>query len=197
MLALSHGGQYLLDNIVQACRSCNASKCNDEVTGWLRRKRLDERTFLLRHLEVCTGVAAAGVMASACSDPAAGEADELPGREPTRAVENGSAMWASSSIVPSRPIGTMASTLARPSGSSARLARGTREVHEVRADRIDLHVASDDLLGDVAHEHVGGCPGRRVQRGPGVGRAPAALVNTKTWPPPRSTIAGTTPRRNW
>ena len=23
---------------------CNASKCNDEVTGWLRRKRLDERS---------------------------------------------------------------------------------------------------------------------------------------------------------
>ena len=29
-------------------RSCNASKCNDEVTGWLRRKRLDERAFLVR-----------------------------------------------------------------------------------------------------------------------------------------------------
>jgi hypothetical protein len=38
--------------VVPACRSCNASKCNDEVTGWLRRKRLDERTFLVRLGEV-------------------------------------------------------------------------------------------------------------------------------------------------
>src|SRR5690606_20616796 len=41
VLALSRGGRYTLDNIAPACRSCNASKCNDEVTGWLRRKRLD------------------------------------------------------------------------------------------------------------------------------------------------------------
>jgi 5-methylcytosine-specific restriction endonuclease McrA len=50
--ALSRGGRYTLDNIVPACGSCNASKCNDEVTGWLRRKRLDERAFLLRHVEI-------------------------------------------------------------------------------------------------------------------------------------------------
>jgi 5-methylcytosine-specific restriction endonuclease McrA len=54
VLALSRGGRYTLDNIVPACRSCNASKCNDEVTGWMRRKRYDERTFLLRHLEIRT-----------------------------------------------------------------------------------------------------------------------------------------------
>ncbi|WP_195210368.1 HNH endonuclease [Actinomarinicola tropica] len=52
VLALSRGGRYTLDNVVPACRSCNASKCNDEVTGWMRRKRLDERTFLLRHHEI-------------------------------------------------------------------------------------------------------------------------------------------------
>lgn len=52
VLALSRGGRYTLDNIVPACGSCNASKCNDEVTGWLRRKRLDERTFLVRHHEI-------------------------------------------------------------------------------------------------------------------------------------------------
>jgi 5-methylcytosine-specific restriction endonuclease McrA len=52
VLALSRGGRYTLDNVVPACRSCNASKCNAEVTGWLRRKRLDERGFLVRHLEV-------------------------------------------------------------------------------------------------------------------------------------------------
>ena len=52
VLALSRGGRYTLDNVVPACRSCNASKSNAEVTGWLRRKRLDERAFLLRHAEV-------------------------------------------------------------------------------------------------------------------------------------------------
>ena len=52
VLAISRGGRYTLDNVVPACRSCNTSKCNDEVTTWLRRKRLDERAFLLRHLEI-------------------------------------------------------------------------------------------------------------------------------------------------
>ena len=50
--AISRGGRYTLDNVVPACGSCNASKCNDEVTGWLRRKKLDERAFLLRQLEI-------------------------------------------------------------------------------------------------------------------------------------------------
>ncbi len=49
---LSRGGRYTLGNIAPACGPCNASKCNEEVTGWLRRKRLDERAFLLRHLEI-------------------------------------------------------------------------------------------------------------------------------------------------
>ena len=57
VLALSRGGRYTLDNIVPACGPCNTSKCNDEVTGWLRRKRFDERTFLLRHLEIRTTLA--------------------------------------------------------------------------------------------------------------------------------------------
>ena len=57
VLALSRGGRYTLDNIAPACGSCNASKCNEEVTGWLRRKRLDERAFLLRHLEIKTALA--------------------------------------------------------------------------------------------------------------------------------------------
>ena len=52
VLPVSRGGRYTLANVVPACGSCNASKCNDEVTGWLRRKRLDERTFLLRHIEI-------------------------------------------------------------------------------------------------------------------------------------------------
>jgi 5-methylcytosine-specific restriction endonuclease McrA len=57
VLALSHGGRYTLDNIVPACRSCNASKCGHEVTGWLRRKRLAERDFLSRHLEIGRAIA--------------------------------------------------------------------------------------------------------------------------------------------
>jgi 5-methylcytosine-specific restriction endonuclease McrA len=55
--ALSRGGRYTLDNIVPACGPCNASKCNSEVTGWLRRKRLDERTFLLRHRQINAEIA--------------------------------------------------------------------------------------------------------------------------------------------
>lgn len=57
VLPISRGGRYTLDNVVPACSSCNASKCNSEVTGWLRRKRLDERAFLVRHLEIKGAVA--------------------------------------------------------------------------------------------------------------------------------------------
>ncbi len=52
VLAISRGGRYTLDNVVPACRSCNASKCNAEVTGWMRRRRMDEAGFLLRHREI-------------------------------------------------------------------------------------------------------------------------------------------------
>ncbi len=52
VLALSRGGRYTVGNVVPVCRSCNTSKCNAEVTGWLRRKRLDERAFLLRYIEI-------------------------------------------------------------------------------------------------------------------------------------------------
>lgn len=48
VLPVSRGGRYTATNVVPACRSCNASKCNDEVTAWMRRKRLDERAFLER-----------------------------------------------------------------------------------------------------------------------------------------------------
>jgi 5-methylcytosine-specific restriction endonuclease McrA len=54
VLPISRGGRYTLDNVVPACRSCNTSKCNDEVTGWLRRKRFDERAFLERHVRIGT-----------------------------------------------------------------------------------------------------------------------------------------------
>lgn len=56
VLPISRGGRYTATNVVPACASCNASKCNDEVTGWLRRKKLDERAFLVRHAEVLRAV---------------------------------------------------------------------------------------------------------------------------------------------
>ncbi len=52
VMAISRGGRYTIDNVVPACAACNASKCNDEVTGWLRRKRLDERQFLERYVRI-------------------------------------------------------------------------------------------------------------------------------------------------
>ncbi len=52
MLPISRGGRYTATNVVPACGSCNASKCNIEVTTWMRRKKLDERTFLVRQVEI-------------------------------------------------------------------------------------------------------------------------------------------------
>jgi 5-methylcytosine-specific restriction endonuclease McrA len=52
VLPISRGGRYTLTNVVPACPSCNASKCNQEVTTWLRRKGLDERAFLAKHVSV-------------------------------------------------------------------------------------------------------------------------------------------------
>lgn len=57
VLAISRGGRYTLENVVPACGPCNASKCNEEVTGWLRRRRLNERSFLLRHYEILAELA--------------------------------------------------------------------------------------------------------------------------------------------
>lgn len=58
ILAVSRGGRYTLANVVPACRSCNASKCNEEVTTWMRRKRFDERRFLLELHRTQTELAA-------------------------------------------------------------------------------------------------------------------------------------------
>ncbi|AFM18229.1 hypothetical protein Mycch_3492 [Mycolicibacterium chubuense NBB4] len=58
VMAISRGGRYTIDNVVPACAACNASKCNDEVTGWLRRKRLDERLFLERYVRIKAELAA-------------------------------------------------------------------------------------------------------------------------------------------
>lgn len=56
VLPISRGGRYTVDNVVPACASCNASKCNLEVGLWLRRKKLDERAFLLRLAEIRAGL---------------------------------------------------------------------------------------------------------------------------------------------
>jgi 5-methylcytosine-specific restriction endonuclease McrA len=58
VLPISRGGRYTLENVVPACGSSNASKCNDEVTSWLRRKKLDERAFLLRQREIALALVA-------------------------------------------------------------------------------------------------------------------------------------------
>ncbi|MCD9197027.1 HNH endonuclease [Aeromicrobium wangtongii] len=58
MLPISRGGRYTLANVVPACGSCNASKCNLEVTTWMRRKKLDEGRFLVRQVEVLASFAA-------------------------------------------------------------------------------------------------------------------------------------------
>jgi 5-methylcytosine-specific restriction endonuclease McrA len=52
VLPISRGGRYTLDNVAPACRTCNASKGNHEVTAWMRRRRLDERAFLTRWVDV-------------------------------------------------------------------------------------------------------------------------------------------------
>ncbi len=52
VLPISRGGRYTLANVVPACASCNASKCNHEVGGWLRRKRFDEPAFLVRFAQI-------------------------------------------------------------------------------------------------------------------------------------------------
>ena len=52
VLPISRGGRYTLGNVVPACRPCNTSKCKDELSASLRRKRLDERAFLIRHREI-------------------------------------------------------------------------------------------------------------------------------------------------
>ena len=76
--AISRGGRYTLANVVPACGSCNASKCNDEVTGWLRRKRLDERTFLLRYAEISSALRARFTAAEDSTEGIGDDSSETP-----------------------------------------------------------------------------------------------------------------------
>jgi hypothetical protein len=55
-MPISRGGRYTVENVVPACPSCNASKHNSEVTSWLRRKKLDERAFLVRYAEILPSI---------------------------------------------------------------------------------------------------------------------------------------------
>ena len=73
ILPISRGGRYTLGNVVPVCRSCNASKCNAEVTGWMRRKHLDERAFLLRHHAITAALTARFEIATASPGEAFGE----------------------------------------------------------------------------------------------------------------------------
>jgi 5-methylcytosine-specific restriction endonuclease McrA len=52
LLPVSRGGRYTVSNVVPACASCNASKWNSEVTTWIRRKHLDEASFLMRNASI-------------------------------------------------------------------------------------------------------------------------------------------------
>lgn len=52
VLAISRGGRYTIGNVVPACASCNTSKCNEEVTAWLRRTRRNDSAFLLRYFQI-------------------------------------------------------------------------------------------------------------------------------------------------
>ncbi|MEO6571383.1 MAG: HNH endonuclease signature motif containing protein [Ilumatobacteraceae bacterium] len=80
VMALSRGGRYTLDNIVPACRSCNASKCNTEVTSWMRRKRLDEQRFLVRFHEISAWLVAESAKSEVDTDgPAVGDDSDLAG----------------------------------------------------------------------------------------------------------------------
>lgn len=58
MLPISRGGRYTVTNVVPACAACNASKCNLEVTMWMRRKKHDERAFLVRQAAIAGAVVA-------------------------------------------------------------------------------------------------------------------------------------------
>ena len=69
VLPIAHSGRYTLTNVVPACRSCNASKCDSQISMWLRRKGLDEAAFLTRHLAICRALAGDLTTASDLVEP--------------------------------------------------------------------------------------------------------------------------------
>ncbi len=61
VLPISRGPRYTVTNVAYpACRSSNASKCNQEVTSRMRRKDFDEPAFLTAHATVLAGLVAEG-----------------------------------------------------------------------------------------------------------------------------------------
>jgi hypothetical protein len=56
VLPIAHGGRSTLANVVPACRSCNTSKCDSEITVWMRRQHLDEATFFTRRPAICSAL---------------------------------------------------------------------------------------------------------------------------------------------
>lgn len=58
VLPISRGGRYTRENVVPACASCNASKSNEEVTHWIRRKKYNEEAFLMRLYKVNSATSA-------------------------------------------------------------------------------------------------------------------------------------------
>lgn len=69
VLPISRGGRYTLSNVAPACASCNASKCNAEVTSWMRRLRLDEPAFLMRHAQIVQAIALMEIGETAADAP--------------------------------------------------------------------------------------------------------------------------------
>ncbi|MCW5952108.1 MAG: HNH endonuclease [Propionibacteriaceae bacterium] len=69
MLPISRGGRYTLTNVVPACTSCNASKWNTEVTSWMRRKKLDEQSFLVRQFQIVRSMEVVTPPPTAISSP--------------------------------------------------------------------------------------------------------------------------------
>jgi 5-methylcytosine-specific restriction endonuclease McrA len=69
VLPVSRGGRYTLGNVVPACGPCNMSKCSAEVTGWLRRKRLDEVRFLTRLAQIQAELSGVGSEELVDEDP--------------------------------------------------------------------------------------------------------------------------------
>lgn len=69
VLPIARGGRYTLANVVPACGPCNASKGRNEVTTWLRQRRLDERAFLARQVEIQAALAVMFPVSEAPTEP--------------------------------------------------------------------------------------------------------------------------------
>ena len=109
---------------------------------------------------------------------------------------NAAEKWASSESDPSRLIDTIASTPARRSGSSARLAlRNAGKSMKFVPMALTYTPFPATSAATFRPSMLAAARPEEYSGAPGVGRAPAALVKTRTCPSPCSSIAGTTSRR--